>query len=305
MNQLYIDAARLLIQVAPVVFESGVFALKGGTAINLFIRDMPRLSVDLDLVFPDHSLPRDHALAQINEAIRQASARLKTRGFQVRTVTATGAGETKILVRRGNIEIKVEVNFVLRGTVNKVQLASLSARTQEVLQAELEIPMASLEDIYGGKLVAALDRQHPRDLFDVMQLYANEGITPAIRRAFVVYLASHNRPPHEILSPVLRDITPDYERTFVGMTAEPVELTELLSARDRLVAELPQTLDANERQFLLSLVSNAPEWPLLDLAHLEQLPAVRWKLRNLEQLAKTSPKKFAEQAEALKRVLSG
>ena len=125
MNQFYVDAARLLIQVAPVVFESGVFALKGGTAINLFVRDMPRLSVDLDLVFPDHSLPRDQALAQINEAIRQASARLQTRGFQVSTVTATGAGETKLLVRRGNIEIKVEVNFVLRGTVRKVQLASL------------------------------------------------------------------------------------------------------------------------------------------------------------------------------------
>ena len=84
--------------------------------------------------------------------------------------------------------------------------------------------MASLEDIYGGKLVAALDRQHPRDLFDVMQLYANEGITPAIRRAFVVYIASHNRPPHEVLSPILRDITQDYERTFVGMTTESSNL---------------------------------------------------------------------------------
>ena len=104
-----------------------------------------------------------------------------------------------------------------------MQLASLSAKAQDVLQAELEVPMASLEDIYGGKLVAALDRQHPRDLFDVMQLYANEGITPAIRRAFVVYIASHNRPPHEVLSPILRDITQDYERTFVGMTTEPVE----------------------------------------------------------------------------------
>ncbi len=303
MNQLYIDAARLLIQVAPVVFESGVFALKGGTAINLFVRDMPRLSVDLDLVFPNHSLPRDQALAQISEAIRKAAQRLKTRGFQVRTVTATGAGETKLLVRRGNLEIKVEVNFVLRGTVHPVRLASLSAKARDILQAELEIPMASLEDIYGGKLVAAMDRQHPRDLFDVMQLYANEGITPAIRRAFVVYLASHNRPPHEVLAPVPRDITHDYERTFVGMTTEPIQLAELLRVRDRLIAELSQTLDENERRFLLSLVSNAPEWSLLNIAHLEQLPAVRWKLRNLEQLVKTSPKKFAEQADALKRLL--
>ncbi len=90
MNQAYLDTARLLTQVAPIVMESGVFALKGGTAINLFIRDMPRLSVDLDLVFPDYRLPRDLALARINEAILQSAARLKTRGFRTRTVTATG-----------------------------------------------------------------------------------------------------------------------------------------------------------------------------------------------------------------------
>ncbi len=72
MNQTYLDTARLLTQVAPLVFVDNTFALKGGTAINLFIRDMPRLSVDLDLVFPDYSLPRDEALARINEAIRQS-----------------------------------------------------------------------------------------------------------------------------------------------------------------------------------------------------------------------------------------
>ena len=156
MNQIYLDTARLLTQVAPIVMESGVFALKGGTAINLFIRDMPRLSVDLDLVFSNYRLPRDQALARINEAILQSAARLKTRGFQTRTVTATGAGETKLLVRRGDIEIKVEVNFVMRGTVQSVRNASLSHAARETLQADIEIPVVSLEDVYGGKLVAAM-----------------------------------------------------------------------------------------------------------------------------------------------------
>ncbi|TSA50432.1 MAG: nucleotidyl transferase AbiEii/AbiGii toxin family protein, partial [Nitrosomonadales bacterium] len=82
MNQTYLDTARLLAQVAPLVFVDDTFALKGGTAINLFIRDMPRLSVDLDLVFTDHSSPREEALTRINEAIRQSAERLKTRGFQ-------------------------------------------------------------------------------------------------------------------------------------------------------------------------------------------------------------------------------
>ena len=206
MNQVYLDSARLLTRVAPLVLVDDTFALKGGTAINLFVRDMPRLSVDLDLVFPDHTLPREEALRRINEAIRQSVARLKKQGFQTRVPASTDAGETKLLVRQGAIEVKVEVNFVMRGTVRPVRMASLTQNARDTLQADLEIPVVSLEDVYGGKLVAAMDRQHPRDLFDVMQLFAHEGITAGIRRAFVVYLASHNRPVHEVLFPSLRDI---------------------------------------------------------------------------------------------------
>lgn len=303
MNQVYLDTARLLTQVAPFIFADGTFALKGGTAINLFVRDMPRLSVDLDLVFSDHRLSRDEALAQINEAIRRSAERLKTRGFQTHTLAAVDAGETKLLVRRAGIEVKVEVNFVMRGTVHPVRTAALTPAARDTLLADLEIPVVSLEDVYGGKLVAAMDRQHPRDLFDVMQLFAHEGITAGIRRAFVVYLASHNRPVHEVLFPALRDIGQEYERNFKGMTAEPVELPQLLAARERMVHELQSGLDADERRFLLSLVAGRPEWPLLGIEHAEHLPGIRWKLHNLAQLERKSPRKFAEQAEELSQRL--
>ena len=303
MNQVYLDTARLLTQVAPLVFVDDTFALKGGTAINLFVRDMPRLSVDLDLVFVDHRPARDQALQRINEAIRQAAERLNQRGFQTRAVVATDAGETKLLVRHGNIEVKVEVNFVMRGTVYPIRTASLTANARQTLMADLEIPVVSLEDMYGGKLVAAMDRQHPRDLFDVMQLFAHEGITPGIRRAFVVYLASHNRPIHEVLFPSPRDISRDYERNFKGMTTEPTELAELLGAREHMIGELQQGLDADERRFLLSLAANRPEWPLMGIGHLQELPGIRWKLLNLERLEKTHLKKFAEQVETLERLL--
>ncbi len=304
MNQVYLDTARLLTQVAPLVFADNIFALKGGTAINLFVRDMPRLSVDLDLVFTDHSMGRDEALGRINEAIKSAGERLKKRGFQTHVATVADAGETKVFVRRDKLEVKVEVNFVLRGTVHAVRSTSLSAKAKEVLQADLELPLASLEDLYGGKLVAALDRQHPRDLFDVMELFSHEGITPAIRRSFVVYLASHNRPIHEVLSPNLRDISAEYAGTFKGMTTDPVELRALLSARERMVAELQASLDAAEREFLLSLARNEPKWDLLGIGHLEQLPGIRWKLENLGRLAKANPKKLKEQALELERLLA-
>ena len=303
MNQIYLDTARLLTQVAPLVITDGTFALKGGTAINLFIRDMPRLSVDLDLVFPDYSLPRNQTLARIGDAIRHAAERLQARGFQTHTIASADAGETKLLVRRDGIEVKIEVNFVMRGTVYPVRTAALTPTARDVLLADLEIPVVSLEDVFGGKLVAAMDRQHPRDLFDVMQLFAHEGITANIRRAFVVYLASHNRPVHEVLFPTLRDIGQEYERNFIGMTTEPVELAALLTTRERMVQELQSGLDAQERRFLRSLVANKPEWSLLGIAHLDQLPGIRWKLHNLGQLELKNPKKFAEQAEALAKRL--
>jgi hypothetical protein len=304
MNPIYLDTARLLTQIAPLVFSDGTFALKGGTAINMFIRDLPRLSVDLDLVFIDHSLTRDKALGHINEAIRQSADRLNARGFQTRTTMMADSGETKLLVRRGGIEVKIEVNFVMRGTVHPVRQATLTPRARELLLADLEIPVVSLEDLYGGKLVAAMDRQHPRDLFDVMQLFAHEGISPGIRRAFVVYLACHNRPVHEVLFPTLRDISQEYERNFKGMTSEPVELPELLATRERMMHELQSGLDSDERRFLLSLIANQPEWPLLGIEHVDQLPGIRWKLHNLGQLQKANARKFAEQADMLARLLA-
>ena len=303
VNQDYLDTARLLTQIAPLVFADNIFALKGGTAINLFVRDMPRLSVDLDLVFVDHRLDRDDALAKINEAIRSAVDRLEKRGFQTRAATAADAGETKLFVRRGNLEVKVEVNFVLRGTVHRTRSASLTPRASDVLLADLELPVLSLEDLYGGKLVAAMDRQHPRDLFDVTQLFLYEGITPGIRRSFVAYLACHNRPIHEELSPTRRDISGEYDNTFRGMTAEPVEFDALLAARERMAAELRTGLDGNERKFLLSLARNEPNWALLDIEHLDQLPGIRWELRNLEQLAKANPKKLNAKAHALEAII--
>lgn len=294
MNETYLRTARLLTQVAPSAFVDDTFALKGGTAINLFYRDMPRLSVDLDLVFRDHAMPRADALAQIDSGIKAMAARLRARGFTTRA-PVTVDSETKLVVQRDDITVKIEVNTVMRGTVHPVRIAALTAQASDLLKVDLALPVTSLEDTYGGKLAAAMDRQHPRDLFDVQQLLAHEGITPAIRRAFVVYVASHNRPVHELLFPVEQDIALAYTGSFAGMTAEPVPLEDLLDARTRMMRELQAGLDAEERAFLLSLVVGDPQWALLGVAHAWQLPGVRWKLHNLDQLKRTNPMKFSEQ----------
>jgi hypothetical protein len=137
---------------------------------------------------------------------------------------------------------------------------------------------------YLGKICAALDRQHPRDLFDVKLLLDDIGITSEIRRSFVVYLAGHNRPMNELLSPNLQDITSLYDDQFVGMTRDEVPLPVLQQLQKNLPGMLVQSLDDDEKQFLLSMKYGEPEWDRLGIENLKQLPALQWKLINIRKM---------------------
>ena len=297
MNRAYIDAARLLLEVAPEVFREPVFALKGGTAINLFLRDMPRLSVDLDLVYIDHQPGRDEALQRIGAALDTASTELESRGM--RCDRGSAAEETKLFVERERVRVKIEVNHVFRGTVLPIASCPLSESTQDTFFTDIELPVLHPDELYGSKLVAAMDRQHPRDLFDVLGIYAAGGLTPGIVECFVCYLAGHNRPVHEVLFANQIDIDRSYANEFAGMTREPLALDELQKVRDMLFAELPSRLTEKHREFLLGLVQCEPDWSLMSCPHLRDMPALRWKLANLQRLREANPAKFSAQHAAL------
>lgn len=190
--------------------------------------------------------------------------------------------------------------YEMRGSVGKPILQELSPAAQTHFSASARIQMLPPEDIYGSKLCAALDRQHPRDLFDVSQLLAESGITPRIRRAFVVYLASHPRPMNELLRPNLVNISVVFENQFAGMSRDPVTLNQLFETQEKLLKILPHSLDVFERRFLLSVKKGEPEWDLLDLPHIERLPALQWKLINIRKM---DPKKRADAFEQLRLIL--
>jgi len=280
MDKTYIDTVRLLLRVAPDVFAENLFALKGGTAINLFIRDMPRLSVDLDLVFTDHTLPRAEALQVITSGLQTISDRLHKTGFSVRTIGNKVMGGTKLVIEDGTSMVKIEVNTVLRGTVLPVEHHSLTKSASDLFLAELQLPTLAHAELYGGKLVAALDRQHPRDLFDVHQLFENEGITEAMVECFVIYLSAHDHPPHDVLDSRDKDISRTYQDQFEGMATVPVTLDQLMATRTRLRDELSKRLTLRQRNFLLSLVRAEPDCSLLDCQHASELPGIQWKLLN-------------------------
>jgi len=141
----------------------------------------------------------------------------------------------------------------------------------------------SFADLYAGKIIAALDRQHPRDLFDVHHLLENEGINDKLRNAIIIYLISHDHSPHSLLSPVLRDISQDFSQNFLGMTREEISFDILLRARESLIADVVGNMPENHKEFLRSFYGRKPEWDLLGLKDVKNLPAIRWREMNLDK----------------------
>ncbi len=299
----FFKQADLLVQVMPFVNVETCFALKGGTAINFFVRDFPRLSVDIDLVY----LPvedRPTTLRGIDAALQRIAAKIRRAmpGVQVREQKLASENLIiKLTVRAsGGAEVKIEPNTVLRGSLHPTTDRSLTPKAVQEFGRSATMRVVSLPDLYGGKLCAALDRQHPRDLFDVHGLFQNEGITDDIRRAFVVFLASHDRPMSELLTPNRKDLKKVFADQFAGMTLDPVPLAVLEETRERLITQINADLTSAEREFLLSLKRLEPKWELLGLPGVERLSGPQWKLYNLRKMD-SAKRKTAE--ELLRRKL--
>ena len=302
-HEAYRRQVALLLRVLPLVAEEPCFALKGGTAINLFLRDLPRLSVDIDLAYLPVE-PRAPSLASIEAALTRIAKRIKATiaGAHIAEGRLQVEGTVNRFVARAvDVQIKIEVTPVLRGSVYEPQVMAVSPRVEEIF-GFAEIAVLSFADIYAGKIVAALDRQHPRDFFDVADLLAHEGIDDPLRRAFIVYLLSHNRPMPEVLAPTRKDITTEFARGFQGMTEEPVALDGLVAAREAMIASIVGRMPDDHRHFLLTFERGTPDWSLLGVPGAPDLPAVRWRQQNLDKLSATDRAKLLVD---LERVLSG
>ncbi len=303
LRDSYARQVRLLMATLPHVAKESCFALKGGTAINLFVQDFPRLSVDIDLAYKTYA-DRDTDLAAINDALMRITESLNGRAGITAIRQENKADEKRIIVNTADAKIKIEVSPVWRGLL----LPPTEMPVCEQVEMEYgftTMNVVSQADLYGGKICAALDRQHPRDLFDVLNMLEKPGLTREIFDGFLCYLAGHPRPIAELLSPNLDTprIATLYAQEFSGMTQQETSLKSLLSVTTLLPQALQSHLTNRDRQFLLSYKQNTPDWSLYRYPEIQHLPAIRWKLRNLAVLKEKNPAKYATAVSKLEGVL--
>jgi hypothetical protein len=197
--------------------------------------------------------------------------------------------------------VKIEVSPVLRGCVREPTVRGVSPAV-EAQFGYIEVPVVHLDDLYAGKLCAALDRQHPRDLFDVQLLLKHEGINDGLLEVFVVYLLSSDRSLADMLAPNRQPLATIFEEQFRGMALTPVTVKELEQTRETMISLIRSKLTERQRQFLLSFKRGEPDWGLLNLTGAADLPAVQWKLQNVRRMA---PTKREQALEHLRHVLYG
>lgn len=305
MADRFREQVILLLRILPSVAREEAFGLKGGTAINLFERDLPRLSVDIDLTY----LPiddRETALANIAAALTRIKGNIEKSvpGITVTVVAQSDGTEAKLHCQLLRTQVKIEVNTTMRGHVFAPRTLDCTPRVQAEFGSFLEMQVVAAGELYGGKLCAALDRQHPRDLFDVKLLLDSEGITEEIRGGFIASLLSHPRPIAEVLSPKLKDQRHAFDGQFDGMAFLPFTYDYYEATRQRLVAQLGAALTADDKALLLSFKSGEPDWKLSGMAELGRLPAVQFKLANIRKLKAANPAKHAAAFETLRALLN-
>ncbi len=294
MDKRYAERVAFLVSILPHLDSEPRFALKGGTAINLFEHDLPRLSVDIDLTWlPMQDFDTD--AMQIEEALTHIAKRLSAPPLrlQVRTSATEGARTvSRLVASRGRTQVQIETTPVMRGTVHPVRRMDLRPSVERQF-GSAQVQVLNFADLYAGKLAAALSRQHPRDLFDIGLLLDNTGIDMALWQTFLVYLTASPKPAADILAPTApRDFAAVFESQFQGMTREPVTVDWLLEARGRLLARIRELVDAPTRDFLLSVEKEAPAFELIELPHAVEMPGVRRKLQNLAK--RTSEKRESD-----------
>lgn len=301
----YRAQVELLVQTIPFIAKETIFSLKGGTAINLFIRDMPRLSIDIDLTYMPID-DREIALGNISDGLNRIKADLEKsiQGIVVTTVSREGQ-DAKINCQLTGAQIKIEVNTITRGSIEEPTLVRINKKVEETFGRFAAINVVSFAELYGGKICAALDRQHPRDLFDVRLLLDNEGFTEKIKNGFIVALISHMRTINELLKPTFIDQRQAFETQFSGMADIPFSYEDFERTREELVKLVHSILSIQDRVFLLSFKEVDPIWEFLKVRNAQDLPAVRWKLQNLERLKKENFKKYHALVSALDKTLLG
>ena len=299
MDDIYRRQVALLIRIMPSVFRIKDFVVHGGTAINLFYKNMPRYSVDIDLTYIPIT-DRRTSIDVINTHLTQLKQMIERTVPGIKVVHKPDV--LKLQCSYEGAMVKIEVNGTKRGIIGATGDHMLCARAQNEFQMGCKARIVSFSQLYGGKITAALSRQHPRDLFDCKYMEIDN--FKDVKDGFMLCLLGSDKPIIESLRPNSIDQTEALEKQFAGMSDVPFSYADYEDARINLVKMVNDNLDSADKDFLLSFEVGNPIWNLCCAGDLSAYPSVRWKQQNIIKLKEINPQKHLDGINKLRESFS-
>ena len=288
-NEQYKRQVGLLIRIMPAVYQIKHFAIHGGTAINLFHQDMPRYSIDIDLTYIPIE-PRSKSLENINQLLRMLKASIERTLPGISVIHKEDV--YKLQCSLNGAMVKIEVNATKRGVLGNLEELPLCPKAQVEFQATCKARLVSYSQLYGGKIIAALSRQHPRDLFDCR--YMKGDTLEEVKNGLLLSLLGSDKPIIEVLTPHNISQEQALENQFRGMTDVPFSYADYEQTRHELIKKVNASLDERDKTFLLSFEKGEPKWDLCIAGNLSAFPSVQWKQQNILKLKAKNIQKFQE-----------
>lgn len=299
MRDKYRKQVALLIRIMPSVYRIKEFAVHGGTAINLFHKNMPRYSVDIDLTY----IPiedRQASLTTINQRLQEIKRNIERSIPGI--VVIHKPNVWKLLCTLGEAMVKIEVNGTKRGLIGDSVEMVLCEKARHDFNMGCKARTVSFSQLYGGKITAALSRQHPRDLFDCKHMELKS--FSDVKDGFLLCLLGSDKPIIESLQPNVIDQTEALENQFQGMTDMPFRYQDYVESREELLKLVHDNLTDTDKEFIISFESGQPDWTKCSAGDLSIYPSVQWKLLNIEKLKQCNPQKFMQGITKLQTLFS-
>lgn len=297
MNNNYLKKVELLLKILPFVTDEECFAIHGGTAINLFVKNLYRLSVDVDVTY----IPledRSASIQHIDEALLRIADRVRHRFPDARVKPRLDI--CKITCESRGCQVKIEVNQTKRGLVcGEAALLPLCEKAQSLFGVEVDARIVSMPLLYGGKISAALSRQHPRDLFDIKQM---DIPLADVKSGLIFCLLGSDRPIHESFAPSLIDQHEAMERQFSDMSEMPFSYDDFEATRAKLVRDVNSVMTEEDRRFLIAFEELSLDWESSPYPSFRDYPSVKWKIQNLQRLKSSNPQKLKAEADKLRSI---
>ena len=188
--------------------------------------------------------------------------------------------------------IKIEVNGTKRGIIGNTEKIQLCEKAKEEFGMTCFANIVSWSQLFGGKIAAALSRQHPRDLFDCRDITSDD--FNAVKEGVMLCLLGSDKPIIESLQPNPIDQRDALANQFEGMTDEPVNYDHYQNSRTNLIEVVNNGFTDGDKEFLISFEEGNPDWSKCCAGDLSKYPSIRWKLMNIAKLKSKNPAKHKE-----------